>query len=153
MMINKLDTYPTDVSARALDDPARMTSHPETTMGKQGPGPRMLTASTLKGDRVVNHLDDTLGHIDEIMLDMLQGRIAYAVMSSGGFLGLGERLFAIPWNALTLDPDRECFVLKASKDRFENAPGFDKSHWPSLADRSWHDDVHHYYGVRPYWEA
>jgi sporulation protein YlmC with PRC-barrel domain len=147
-----IDTYATDVRERDLNDPVRMTTFPDTPMGNQGPGPRLLTASTLKGDRVINRHDETLGHIEEIMLDMVQGRVAYAVMSSGGFLGLGERLFAIPWSALTLDPDRECFVMDASKDHFDNAPGFDKSHWPSMADRTWHEAVHTHYNARPYWE-
>ncbi len=146
------ETYATDVSRAELDDPLRMKTFPDTPMGNEGPGPRLLTAGTIKGDKVINHLDETLGHIEEIMLDMRLGRIAYAVMASGGFLGMGERLFAIPWAALTLDPDRKCFVLKAGKAQFENAPGFDKSHWPVAADRSWHEGVHEHYGVARYWE-
>ncbi len=117
-----------------------------------GPGPRLLTANTLTGNRVVNHADETLGHIEEIMLDTELGLIAYAVMASGGFLGLSERLFAIPWSAMTLDPVRGCFVMNASKDYFDHAPGFDKDHWPSMADTEWHEDVHQYYGIRPYWD-
>lgn len=117
-----------------------------------GPGPRLMTASTLKGDKVVNLEDETLGTIDEIMLDTRAGRIAYAVMAAGGFLGLGERLFAIPWTALRLDPSRHCFVMDASKEHFDKAPGFDKDHWPSEAQRDWHDQLHTYYRARPYWE-
>ena len=117
----------------------------------RGPGPRLLTANTLQGNRIINPADQTLGHVEEIMLDTERGRIAYVVMASGGFLGLGERLFAIPWAALTLDPDRQCFLLDASKDHFDHAPGFDKHHWPSMADRGWHEDVHEYYSARPYW--
>ena len=150
--MSTIDTYETDVRAQELNDPVRMKTFPETPMSNRGPGPRLLTASTLTGDRVINKLDETLGHVEEIMLDTAQGRIAYAVMSSGGFLGLGERLFAIPWSALILDPDRECFIMDASKEQFDNAPGFDKSHWPSMADRSWHDTVHTHYSARPYWE-
>jgi sporulation protein YlmC with PRC-barrel domain len=117
-----------------------------------GPGPRLMTASTLEGDKVVNRQNETLGTISEIMLDVPRGRIAYAVMSSGGFLGLGDKLFAIPWSALTLDTDRKCFVLDADKARFKDAPGFDKDHWPEEADTSFIDSVHQYYGARPYWE-
>ena len=86
-----------------------------------GPGPELMTAATLTGNTVVNTADETLGKIEEIMLDVPGGRIAYAVMSSGGFLGLGEKLFAIPWGALTLDTNRECFVLDARAETFENA--------------------------------
>lgn len=117
-----------------------------------GPGPHLMTASTLTGDKVVNRSGQTLGDIDEIMLDVPRGRIAYAVMASGGFLGMGEKLFAIPWSALTLDTDRHCFVLDVSKEHFENAPGFDKDHWPSAASEDWHREIHAYYRTPLYWE-
>jgi sporulation protein YlmC with PRC-barrel domain len=104
------------------------------TENPHGPGPRLMTANTLEGDDVLNRQGDTLGEVKEIMIDVPRGRVAYAVMASGGFLGLGERFFAVPWSALTLDPDRECFVMDADKERFEHAPGFDKDHWPSSAE-------------------
>jgi sporulation protein YlmC with PRC-barrel domain len=118
-----------------------------------GPGPRLMTASTLEGNRVVNLQGETLGEIREFMLDVPRGRIAYAVMSSGGFLGLGDKLFAVPFSALTLDTDRKCFVLDAPKEKVESAPGFDKDRWPDAADESWQRDVHRHYGRSPYWEA
>ncbi len=117
-----------------------------------GPGPRLMTASTLEGDKVVNRQGEDLGEIDEIMLDVPRGRIAYAVMSSGGFLGMGEKLFAIPWSALTLDTDNKCFVLDVDKQRLKDAPGFDKDNWPSMADTEFDTRVHSYYGTRQYWE-
>jgi sporulation protein YlmC with PRC-barrel domain len=117
-----------------------------------GPGPRLMTASTLEGDRVVNRQGEDLGEIDEIMLDVPRGRIAYAVMSSGGFLGMGDKLFAIPWSALTLDTDNKCFVLDVDKQRLQEAPGFDKDNWPNTADPEFDTRVHTYYGARPYWE-
>ncbi len=116
-----------------------------------GPGPEVMAADTLQGDKVMNHQGDDLGTIEDIMIDVQRGRVAYAVMSCGGFLGMGEKLFAIPWNALTLDASRHCFVLDADRERFEKAPGFDKDHWPSMADNSWATQVHDFYGVRPYW--
>jgi len=117
-----------------------------------GPGPRLMTASTLEGDKVVNRQGDDLGEIDEIMIDVPRGRVAYAVMSAGGFLGMGEKLFAIPWNALTLDTDNKCFVLDVDKQRLEDAPGFDKDNWPSTPDTEFATRLHSYYGTRPYWE-
>ena len=116
-----------------------------------GPGPEVMAADTLEGDKVVNAKGEDLGTIEDIMIDVQRGRVAYAVMSCGGFLGMGEKLFAIPWNALTLDADRHCFVLDADRERLEKAPGFDKHHWPSMADDSWATQVHDFYGVRPYW--
>jgi sporulation protein YlmC with PRC-barrel domain len=117
-----------------------------------GPGPRVMGASTLNGDDVVNRQGEKLGTIEEIMLDVPTGRIAYAVLSSGGLLGIGDKLFAIPWRSLTLDPENKCFLVDVAKERLEQAPGFDKDHWPSMADENWARELHTYYRVRPYWE-
>jgi len=119
---------------------------------RSGPGPEVMAASTLEGDAVVNTQGEDLGNIEEIMLDVPRGRIAYAVLSFGGFMGMGDKLFAIPWSALTLDTERKCFVLDVDKERMKQAPGFDKDHWPSMADPRWASDIHTYYGSRPYWE-
>ena len=119
----------------------------------EGPGPDVMASSTLEGDNVVNRFDQDLGKIKEIMLDVRSGRIAYAVLSSGGFLGMGDKLFAIPWSALTLDVGRKCFVLDVDADRLKAAPGFDKDHWPTMADPTWAREVHAYYGQRAYWEV
>jgi sporulation protein YlmC with PRC-barrel domain len=125
------------------------TSRPED---RSGPGPEVMAASDFEGEDVVNHQGETLGDIEEIMLDVRSGRIAYAVLAAGGFLGIGEKYFAIPWRALTLDTDRKCFILDVDKERLQSAPGFDKDHWPSMADQSWASQVHSYYGAAPYWE-
>jgi hypothetical protein len=116
----------------------------------EGPGPELMGADTLLGNDVVNHLDEDLGDIKEIMLDMRNGRVAYAVLSFGGFLGMGDKLFAVPWNALTLDTENKCFRLNVEKSRLENAPGFDKDDWPDMADTTWANEVHSYYGTTPY---
>jgi hypothetical protein len=117
-----------------------------------GPGPRVMGASTLTGDSVKNPAGDTIGEIKEIMLDVPMGGIAYAVMSFGGFLGMGDKLFAVPWLALQMDPPNKCFVLNVTKEQLEAAPGFDKDHWPSMADETWARQVHQHYHTKPYWE-
>ena len=106
---------------------------------------RVLSASSLAKDSVFNRMDEKVGSIKEIMIDVPSGRVAYAVLSVGGFLGIGERLFAIPWEALTLDEDRKCFVFDVDKQRLENAPGFDKDNWPDMADSSWGRAVNSYW--------
>ena len=116
-----------------------------------GPGPDVMNAASLTGDDVVNAAGENLGKIEAIMLDVTSGRIAYAVLSFGGFLGMGGKLFAIPWSALVLDARHKRFVFDVSKERLEAAPGFDKDHWPSMADRAWATSVHDYYEVAPYW--
>lgn len=116
-----------------------------------GPGPQVMAADTLTGDEVRNGANEKLGEIVDIMLDVPTGRVAYAVMSVGGVLGMGSKLFAIPWSAMTLDTENKCFRLNVAKDRFDEAPGFDKDHWPTMADQRWAEDVHAFYEARPYW--
>ena len=114
---------------------------------RSGPGPHLMGADTLIGNEVYNHKDENLGDIKEIMLDMRSGRVCYAVLSFGGFLGMGEKLFAVPWNALTLDTKNKRFVLNVEKDRLKQAPGFDKDKWPNMADQAWAKEIHSYYGI------
>lgn len=116
-----------------------------------GPGPQVMAASTLEGNDVYNPAGESLGSIQEIMLDVPHGRIAYAVLSRGGILGIGDKLYAIPWSALTLDTDRKCFVLNVDKEVLKNADGFDKDNWPSMADETWARGIHQYYNQPPYW--
>lgn len=117
-----------------------------------GPGPQVMAADSLQGDRVVNTRGEVLGDILDIMIDVPSGRVAYVVLSFGGVMGIGDKLFAIPWSALTLDADRKCFVLDIELERLKRAPGFDRHHWPSMADPGWASQVHSFYEQRPYWE-
>ncbi len=134
------------------DDSGRIIGGSQSYWDNDGPGPRIMAADTLEGDDVVNALGENLGELQHIMIDVPSGRVAYAVLSFGGFLGMGDKLFAIPWQALKLDPENHRFILDIDKDRLKAAPGFDKDHWPSMADQRWASDIHSYYGSRPYWE-
>jgi hypothetical protein len=111
-------------------------------------GPVLLSAATITGDDVCNMKDEKLGTIQEIMLDIQTGRIRYAVLSSGGFLGMGDRLFAIPWNAFRHDPENKRFILDVAAKRLKDAPGFDKDHWPNMGDATWNSTVESYYATR-----
>ena len=113
---------------------------------------RVLSASTLDGDNVRNTAGEDLGKVDEIMIDIPSGRVAYAVLSFGGVLGIGNKLFAVPWSILRVDEDDKCFIMDVDKRTLENAPGFDKDNWPDMADPKWGNHVHNYYGARPYWD-
>ncbi|MDK6079035.1 PRC-barrel domain-containing protein [Massilia varians] len=114
-----------------------------------GPGPALMGADTLIGDSVVNAQEEDLGDIKEIMLDMQTGQVAYAVLAFGGFLGMGEKLFAVPWQALHLDTANKRMVLNVDKERLKNAPGFDKDAWPDMSDVSWAGGIHSFYGTDP----
>lgn len=111
-----------------------------------GPGPELMGADTLNGNEVYNHQGEELGDVKEFMLNMSNGKVEYAVVSFGGFLGMGEKLFAIPFLALKLDTENKRFVLNIEKSRLEDAPGFDKDKWPNMADQTWANEIHNYYG-------
>ena len=121
-----------------------MAMHTHTT-------PAVLSASSICSDSVRNPQGDELGNIKELMIDVASGRVAYAVLSFGGFLGMGDKLFAVPWPALTLDAENHQFILQADKEKLKEAPGFDKDHWPKTGETEWHAEVHSFYGVDPYW--
>ena len=109
----------------------------------------LLSSDTLQGTKVVNGRGENLGHLEEVMLDLASGRVAYAVLSFGGVLGIGNKLFAVPWQALTINEDEEEIMMDVSKESLENAPGFDKDNWPQSATTTWLGEVHDYYGY-PY---
>ena len=113
----------------------------------QGPGPAVMGANTLLGNDVYNKDGENLGDIKEFMIDMAAGKVAYAVLSFGGVLGLGDKLFAVPWTALTLDTANKRFTLDIPKAKLDGAPGFDKDHWPSMADKTWAGVLHKFYGT------
>lgn len=113
----------------------------------------VISASTLSGDKVRNANGEDLGKLEELMIDIKHGRVAYAVISFGGLLGVGDKLFAIPWSALKVDTKEKCLILDVSKEQLEQAPGFPKSDWPDMADRRWGGSISKYYGQDPHWSA
>jgi sporulation protein YlmC with PRC-barrel domain len=114
--------------------------------------PNVISTATIIGDKVVNRTGESFGKIEELMLDLEKGRVAYAVLSFGGVLGMGEKLFAIPFEALKLDATREHFTLDVDKEKMRNAPGFDKKNLPQASDRTWGAEVYKFYGYKPYWQ-
>jgi sporulation protein YlmC with PRC-barrel domain len=113
-----------------------------------GAGALLLSASSLIGNEVCNRNEQRLGEITELMLNTVTGGVSYAVVSAGGFLGMGNTLHAIPWSALSLDMEGHRFVLDIDVDRFKDAPGFDKENWPHRADASWSSQVNAFYGMQ-----
>ena len=107
---------------------------------------------TVIGSNVVNKQNEDLGKIEDLVLDAGAGRIAYAVLSFGGFLGMGDKYFAIPWNAFRFNLSEKRAVLNLDKKLLENAPGFDKDNWPNMADSVWGAGIYKHYGYTPYWE-
>jgi sporulation protein YlmC with PRC-barrel domain len=125
---------------------------PDTTQGQKTEVHRMThddfsiprrsqKATDLMGKKVVNGSNENLGKLEDIVVDAHSGRILYGVLSFGGFLGMGDKLFAIPWESLELPADAKDVVLNVNKDRLKNAEGFDKSHWPNFADEQRHAEL------------
>jgi sporulation protein YlmC with PRC-barrel domain len=131
----------------------KSTAYRSYTTEGEGPGPRLMGADTLIGEDVYNHKDEDLGDIKEIMLDMNTGNVAYAVLSFGGFMGIADKLFAVPWKALKLDTENKRFILNVDKERLETAPGFDKDNWPDFADPNWQNTINSYYGTKSYTDS
>jgi sporulation protein YlmC with PRC-barrel domain len=105
-----------------------------------------LSSDSLRGTDVVNGQGENLGSLEELMLDLGNGRVAYAVLSFGGLLGVGNKLFALPWQAMRVDQDNKEIVVNVDKELLENAPGFDKDNWPQSSSPEWIADIHSYYG-------
>ncbi len=112
-----------------------------------------LSATSLNGTDVVNPQGENLGHVEDMMIDLSTGRVLYTVLSFGGILGIGNKLFAVPFQTFRIDQKNENLILDIDKERLENAPGFDKDNWPATSDIDFHTTVYSYYDVEPYWDA
>lgn len=111
-----------------------------------------LSASSLIGNPVRNARGDDMGKVEDLMISLKTGVIAYAVVSFGGFLGMGEKYFAVPWGAMRLDTAHKEFVLPIAKDVLKEAPGFDKDEWPDFEDISWAAGVSAFYRTHANWQ-
>ncbi|MEO6986157.1 MAG: PRC-barrel domain-containing protein [Paralcaligenes sp.] len=96
-----------------------------------------MSASSLIGASVCNHIGEDLGEVAEIVLDIQSGKVIYAVLSFGGFLGMWKKLIAVPWDALLLDTKQGVVVLQVEMDRLKHAPVFNKNEWPTTVDSFW----------------
>lgn len=112
--------------------------------GKKANDPvRILTARSIMGDKVLNHSGEDLGKIEDIMINIDEGNIEYVIIAFGGFIGISEKFFAVPFTALTVDTDNHAFIIDRSRAEFESSPGFDRNHWP---DANFHSQFSGNYG-------
>jgi sporulation protein YlmC with PRC-barrel domain len=116
----------------------------------------VVRVKDLIGLKVLNPNNEDLGKVEDLVIDLPRGKIRYGVLSFGGFLGLGDKLFAIPWDDLKLQAKEMAsgemskehhFVLAISKEALKEAPGFSKDKWPNFADPNWSITIEKYYGV------
>ncbi len=133
------------------------------TQNKKGPEVKDKTIKTAEGQRinafmvekivgseVVNVKGEKLGKIENLVVDIDSGRILYAVLESGGFLGIGDKLLPVPWESLAALPSEGIFFLNQSKEQMEKAPAFEKDKLPNMGDMQWGESIFKYYGVPEY---
>lgn len=113
------------------------------------PNHQLISSKDVEGTDVYGPGDDKVGAIDHLMIDKLSGRVTYAVMSFGGFLGLGHSHYPIPWAALKYDTGLEGYRTGITEQQLKDAPAFSDDSW---ADRDWETRTHRHYGVSPYWD-
>jgi sporulation protein YlmC with PRC-barrel domain len=112
----------------------------------------IVVKKSILGAKVTNPDREDLGKIEDLVLDARNNRVVYAILSFGGILGMGDKHFAIPWEAFSFDLSEKVAVLSVDKDRLKNAPGFDMDNWPDMASTAWGTQLHSHYGYKPYWE-
>ena len=136
----------------------RQSQQEETIMANAGESElekretnRLIAADKVEGTAVYNRSGDRLGSIENVMLDKLSGKVAYAVMSFGGFLGIGDRHHPLPWSVLTYDTRQGGYVVDLDKKTLEGAPSYEAGKAPNMEEETGGRQVHDYYRVPPYW--
>lgn len=140
-----------DLSRSTERETTRTTTTTSTTAKANTGTWNLIRSDECIGMKVSNPQDENLGEVNDLVCDLNQAKIAYVVLGFGGFLGMGEKLFAVPWQALNLDQAEKEFVINVDKDRLRDAPGFDRDRWPDMADVRWTQTVHGFYGTQPDW--
>ncbi|KTC88735.1 PRC-barrel domain-containing protein [Fluoribacter dumoffii] len=105
--------------------------------------PEIVKSDDVKGKEVKSPNMESLGEIEEIVLDKVSGQAKYVVLSFGGFLGMGEKYFAFPWKSIHYNDNEDCFILNVDKSQLKQEYGFDKNNWPDMA--SWPTTIDRYY--------
>lgn len=105
----------------------------------------LVKSSDVVGEKVKNHQGENLGDIKCLVLDKHEGKVIYVVLSFGGFLGMGDKYFAMPWDTLSYNIEKNCYIINVDEKKLENSPGFDKDNWPNMADQTWQQSITDFY--------
>lgn len=105
----------------------------------------VVKSGEITGATVKNPAQESLGDIAEVVIDKASGTVNYLVLDFGGFLGFGNKFFAVPWNLFMYNNDEDCFILNVDKQRLKDAPGFDKDHWPDFASPEFTTTITNFY--------
>jgi hypothetical protein len=106
----------------------------------------LISSKKVEGTSVENPEGESLGSIRDVMIDKISGQIAYAVLKYGSVLGIGGKLFALPWEVLEYDPRRGAYIIDLPEDQLRNAPSYDENTQPAWSDPAWNRSVYDYYG-------
>ena len=112
---------------------------------------RLISADKVQGTEVYNTSGEKLGTVEDVMIDKHTGKVAYAVMSFGGFLGIGEKYHPLPWSTLDYNTELDGYSVPMSKEVLEKAPTYDAGETVDMNDQRWGEQIHRYYNVDPYW--
>jgi sporulation protein YlmC with PRC-barrel domain len=126
-----------------------MASLEDTT----NPSGTLIAAHQVQGTSVYNTALEKMGSVEDIMLDKASGRIAYAVLSFGGFLGIGDRYYPLPWEKLTYNTEAGGYVVDLDRETLEGAPSYTDAATATWDDQAWGRDVYAHYGVHPFWDV
>ncbi len=118
-------------------------------MATANPQFNLISSEEVQGTTVYDPRGNDIGEIDHLMIDKVSGNVRYAIMSFGGFLGLGENHFPLPWNSLHYDRDREGYVANVTEQQLRDAPEFSDDSW---TDRGFETRLHEHYQAEPYWK-
>ena len=125
-----------------------MASIEDTT----NPSGRLIAAKQVQGTAVYNAALEKLGSVEDVMIDKTSGRIAYAILSFGGFLGIGDRYYPLPWEKLTYNTEVGGYIVDIDRTVLEGAPSYADKTTAEWGDEAWARGVYTYYGVHPFWE-
>jgi len=120
---------------------------PSTDPRVPGSHTRVIRAAKVQGTAVTNPANENLGSIRDVVLDKLDGSVRYAVLEFGGFLGMGSKLFALPWELLAYDERADAYVIDIDKGVLKRAPGFDTDNWPDMGAVEFDTGLRSYYGL------
>ena len=112
------------------------------------PNHRLISSEDVEGTNVYDMSGKKIGEIDHLMIDKLSGRVTYAVMSFGGFIGLGHSHYPIPWGALKYDTRLSGYLTGITEKQLKDAPAFSDDSW---GDQNWEQQTYKHYNVTPYW--
>lgn len=115
------------------------------------PTGHLIAANQVQGTMVYNTKLEKLGSVEDVMIDKVSGRIAYAILTFGGFLGIGDKYYPLPWEKLSYSTELGGYVVDVDRETLEGAPSYSDAATASWHDEAWGKDIYAHYGVAPYW--